>query len=300
MNIEDFKPLNGECRSLLKRLLPADPESCERSWVNLLLYCDSYSWRWFFDGKYLWIASFEEAYSFFPPSENCPPEVVKNFLSGFARLCGDPAAVCGDLPWNYRELFPQASDYLVFKDDPGDYDYIYNLHHQQSFSGSKLRKRHNQVRQFDREYDGIYTAGAVALSDLPEIMQLSARLSGAYWNDASGAEERLALARLAEHWLDDSLELDGVVLKVNGQLAGFSIFSCLNSLLVDIHFEKADRNFCGCGAKLTSVLVEYLLSKGYSFMNREQDLNLEGLRRAKQALDPDRLYRRVSAFLPGN
>ena len=30
-------------------------------------------------------------------------------------------------------------------------------------------------------------------------MQLSARLSGTYWNDASGAEERLALARLAEH-----------------------------------------------------------------------------------------------------
>ena len=99
-------------------------------------------------------------------------------------------------------------------------------------------------------------------------------------------------------WQQPECGLDGIALYADGKLAGFSIFSMLDEQLADIHIEKADRAYPGCGAKVTAVLAEYLQQKNCRFMNREQDLNEEGLRRAKSALDPDHLYRRLRIEYP--
>ena len=266
-------------------------ESCERSWANLLLYGDTYCWRRAVIGNRLWIASFEEHYLFFPLGEFIKPEELKLCWQSFARQTAADAVI-GDVPETYLQHFPQAEKFLELELDMGEADYIYDLEHLQSFAGSKLRKRHNQVRQFEREYLNRWLVKEISFDMLDSIIGFAAQQSVMYWSDSSGLEEKLAFGRLKEVWRIPEAGLAGIALYVEDNLCGFSIYSSLDKCMVDIHFEKADHNYRGCGAKLTAELVNHLLQKKYAFMNREQDLNSDGLRRAKQALDPAKLYKR--------
>ncbi len=268
-------------------------ESCERSWGNLLLYQDTYNWQYCVKDEHLWIASFQEAYIFFPLGNFIAPEELAGYYRNFADFIAEKA-VMGDVPEAYLRAYPSAKDIFELELDPGEADYIYSLEHLQSFSGSKLRKRHNQVRQFDREYENCWQVKSVTFDMLDEIIEFAASQSSGYWTDGTGLEEFLAFRRLKSVWQMPSAGLAGIALYVKNSLAGFSIYSSLNKVLADIHFEKADHAYRGCGAKLTSLLVDDLLKNGYTYMNREQDLNDVGLRRAKQALDPDHLWSRCS------
>lgn len=301
MKKEDFKPLDGSWADIFHKYAAqrlADG-SCERAWCNLRLYCDTYNWQCAECDDRLWIASFESGYIFFPLGELPGVELLAERLQEFAAICGKNI-ICGDIPCNYPELFPEAEKCFEFEFDAGDCDYIYDLAHLHSFSGSKLRKRHNQVRQFEREYEGRFITESISANLLPEVTAMAAAASCGYWHTDSGTEEKLAIAQLEKLWDSADMPLDGVLIRVDGKVAGFSIFSAMNNDMADVHFEKADRSLIGCGAKLTAVLTEYLLQKNYRFMNREQDLNIEGLRRAKLALDPDRMCKRLNTeiFLP--
>ena len=297
MKKSDFRVLDGSEFELFTDFCKENRSfSCERSWANLQLYCDTYNWHCAILHGRLWIASFEAGFIFYPLGENTPPDLLRSELDAFKRICSD-SVTCGDIPYDYTEKYPDAGAFLTLEDDPGDYDYIYDLLHLQSFSGSRLRKRHNQVRQFEREYSECYTVEKISPEKLPQIIQLAADLSSAYWSDSTGEEEKFAFNQLQRLWNDPRAALDGIWLNAGDKLAGFSVFSALDSSTADIHFEKADRNYTGCAAKLTAALVEYLLTKNFRFMNREQDLNEEGLKRAKRALDPVMLYKRLSARL---
>ena len=294
MQISDYKRIDPAFESVYRTFSAANlQESCERSWANLLLYMATYDWHAWVSDDRLWIASFKENYIFFPLGKVIEPEALKVVLGEFALLCGGDF-VCGDVPEDYLALYPHAAELMTFENDPGEADYIYSLEHLQSFSGSKLRKRHNQLRQFDREYENRWFCREIKAGDLAEIRSLAEKLSQTYWSDDTGLEERLAFDRLPEVWNLPSVGLSGIVLYVDDHIAGFSIYSPLTDNMVDVHIEKADHAYRGCGAKLTSELVNTLLRKGFCYMNREQDLNLDGLRRAKCALDPDHLFERLS------
>ena len=272
---------------------PRPSESCEHSLANLLLYRNTYFWRWMVLENRLWIASLEQKYLLFPQGDFPAPEVLKEYWQSFAGQTASDAVI-GDVPEAYLQAFPDAEKYLVLELDMGEADYIYDLEHLQSFAGSKLRKRHFQVRQFEREYENVWECKEITFEMLDSIIEFATQQSIMYWSDASGLEEKLAFDQLKNIWQIPEAALGGIALFVRNNLVGFSIYSPLGEGLADIHFEKADHAYRGCGAKLTAELVKHLLHKNYSFMNREQDLNSDGLRRAKQALDPDHLYKRFT------
>ena len=293
MIFEQFKILEAADYDIIRSFRSFSGESCERSWANLLLYKDTYNWRYKVIDDRLWIVSFEKAYLFFPLGNFPEPELLATFFREFAARFGSDA-VLGDVPSEYIKAFPAVEDHFEFEFDPDEADYIYDLEHLQTMSGSKLRKRRNQVRQFDREYENCWSVEPVRYEMLDEIRAFAGKLSRLYWNEDSGLEEKLSFDRLKTVWQQSGVGLAGIALYVRNSLAGFSIYSPLQENLADIHFEKADHDFVGCGAKLTALLTEHLLKENYRFMNREQDLGDAGLRQAKRALDPDHMYCRAT------
>ena len=288
MKKENFQLLTSENYAAVVEFNKAYPSvSCEWSLSNLLLYCDTYRWHTAVKDGRLWIASFQEQYLFYPKGSPIAPD---EFTRIFRELAADEAGewVCGDVPAD----FAAGSDCSMIC-DPGEADYIYDLEHLASFRGSKLRKRHNQVRQFEREYEERYRVKNIEFDHLDLIINFARNQSGSMWDSPSGTEEKLAFGRLKELWHNADAALAGIMLEVDDVPVGFSIYSPLTADTVDVHFEKADHAYRGCGAKLTAALVEHLLDRKYRFMNREQDLNEPGLRRAKEALDPVRKLERA-------
>ena len=79
------------------------------------------------------------------------------------------------------------------------------------------------------------------------------------------------------------------------QDVGYSIWSLLNHNVADIHFEKAAHSVKGAPQYLTQQCAELLAKSNIKYMNREQDLGSEGIRRAPNSLAQALQYRRFFA-----
>ncbi len=85
----------------------------------------------------------------------------------------------------------------------------------------------------------------------------------------------------------------------NGEAIAFALGSRLNQDTFDIHFEKAREDMDGAYAAINRAFARYLREKypALRWLNREDDLGLEGLRKAKLSYNPDHLVEKYWARL---
>ena len=78
------------------------------------------------------------------------------------------------------------------------------------------------------------------------------------------------------------------MITVDGKYVAYSIGSMINENTADIHFEKADREYDGSYAFVNNSFAKYGFHDA-EYINREEDLGIEGLRKAKLSYYPIRL-----------
>ena len=194
-----------------------------------------------------------------------------------------------DVPESFLDDYPDCDSFFELEYDEGAIDYLFSIEKIASFTGPKLRKKHNLVKQFQANWpyaevrkitrDNISVAAKLA-------EDLNSRLEPCEFLD----EEALALQSAWDHF--EELGLEGIILFAEpGYPAGLSVYSFMPSDTVDIHFEKADHAVKGASQTLTWQLAIALRGRA-KFMNREQDMNEETLRHAKRSLDPERFFKR--------
>jgi len=89
----------------------------------------------------------------------------------------------------------------------------------------------------------------------------------------------------------DELDYKGGAIEMNGRLEAISIGEMLNPETAVIHIEKANPEIPGLYAAINQLFCEKAWSN-VSYINREQDLGIEGLRKAKQSYHPHHLVKK--------
>ena len=287
----NFRPLTFADEPLLRRYLnTADSLSCEMSLANLLLWLpDTGSIYAEYKGRLL-IAAVGDEMLFFPLGENFSPGELAEIFA-VIRAMGIRVKEIYDVPPDYIADNPALRDYFQVEQSPDYADYIYELPKLVEMSGSRLRKKRNLIRQFERDYPDA-ELWEITRDNFAEFIELSHRLFAATVRTATLEQEMLIWPMVEKNFFAPELGLGSLTLSVNGRMIGFAIFSPLGQRCYDIHFEKVDHNFKGAGQYLVRALAEKLCNLGGRLMNREQDLGLPGLRQAKETLDPVLLYRR--------
>lgn len=109
--------------------------------------------------------------------------------------------------------------------------------------------------------------------------------------------EQTALKRAFTHF--GALGLDGLVLYDGERVLAFSMASPLLEDTMDVHFEKAREDVDGAYAAINQAFAQHLRNKypHIRFLDREEDMGLEGLRQAKLSYCPDRLAEKCWARL---
>ena len=104
--------------------------------------------------------------------------------------------------------------------------------------------------------------------------------------DASAAlvAENDAIVQVLECW-DRLPELMGGAIWLDGHIVAYTVAEALDDEMLVVHFEKAHTNLDGCYQAINQQFLEHD-GQGYSYVNREQDLDEEGLRRAKLSYNP--------------
>ena len=93
--------------------------------------------------------------------------------------------------------------------------------------------------------------------------------------------------------------MEGLLLICDGKVIAMTMGSALSNDTFDIHFEKATEGYDGAYAAINREFARYLREKypALQWLNREDDMGLEGLRKAKLSYYPDQLIEKWWACL---
>ena len=236
------------------------------------------------------------------------------WITDNARATGRPLEFClVDEPRAQilREYFKTAGangaeSALHFTENRGDSDYIYSAESLATLAGNQYRKKRNHVSRFNRTYgqfelqeitaENAGVALEIEKSWLKSVAGDSAceptcDCAEAAWAERSEDEksrmaEYCAIVEALENF--DALGMKGAVLYVEGKAVGMTMASEIAPGAWDILFEKVIGEYADNGgyAVINKMFAERLVADGAKFINREEDIGLEGLRKAKLSYYP--------------
>lgn len=170
--------------------------------------------------------------------------------------------------------------------DPDQSDYVYRVDDLIHLSGRKYHQKKNHLNQFLNSHDFECRRLDQDLVQSVLAMQESWCRMRECALDPSLSDEDRAVYEALTHF--GRLDYQGLALLMNGRVEAFSLGEPLNPDTVVIHFEKANPDIRGLYAVINQRFLQDVWS-GFTFVNREQDLGVEGLRRAKESYHPDHM-----------
>ena len=198
------------------------------------------------------------------------------------RLVAMTAADCALV----EELYPGK---FRFHPDRTFCDYVYSMDKLADLPGRKYQRKRNHVNRFYQDHPDC------KIAEINETMLPAVKAMAEAWYEKRLAAEpqgdfdmeRTALHRALENWAE--LGLTGLVLMEKGAIIAMTAGSFLNETTFDVHFEKALDD--GAYAVINQAFARHLREKypALQWLNREDDMGIEGLRKAKLSYHPDRL-----------
>ncbi len=226
-----------------------------------------------------------------------------------ARESGRPLEFClVDEP--RAQILRENFDTLHFEENRGDSDYIYSAEGLATLAGNQYRKKRNHISRFTRTY-GQFELREISPANIADALEVEKRWLNveslgesdvpdcectcecreAAWAERSEDEksrlsEYCAIVEAIEHF--DELGMKGAVLYVEGKPVGMTMASEIAPGAWDIHFEKVIDEYAVNGgyAIINKLFAERLVAAGAKSINREEDINIEGLRKAKLSYYP--------------
>ena len=195
---------------------------------------------------------------------------------------------------HYRDLLPGR--FLFLRDRATD-DYVYRVEALAQLSGRRFHGKKNHVNRFNREQAGHFEIVPMSPDFTEEALELLQYIDAK--KQVTGFEAGM-LQMEADVLRDilpkfEPLGLEGVALRIDGRLQAYAFGGPLGDNTIVEHIEKANVDFPGIYQKLNQAFCEAMLGK-YEYINREEDMGLEGLRKAKSSYKPCRMVEKYIAM----
>ena len=187
-----------------------------------------------------------------------------------------------------NEAYPDKYSFIC---DLGDWDYLYTRESLANLSGKKYEKKRNHVSQFARAYQDVHFE---ALSDNTEGDALAIAES---WLLEHGDSPELRMEyREISHGMAHrkALGILGGVLYVGAEPVGMTAATEISPGVLDVHFEKVVGDYARNGGYAV-INQQFAQSVDAQWLNREEDINLPGLRKAKLSYQPAMLLEKYCA-----
>ncbi len=223
-------------------------------------------------------------------------ESLKSTLSTLKAHCDSEG-----YPLVLMALAPQCCEYLEqifpnafqFFNDRASCDYLYLREKLATLSGKKLQSKRNHINKFEKLYPN-YTSELINETNIAECLNLERAWFESRERKNGENDEFEMIERMLGNF--EALGLLGVLLRVEGKLVAFSVGSPINETTFCVHIEKALSEYEGAFAMINRTFAR-LIPEQYIYVNREEDLGLEGLRKSKLSYRPELLLDKGVAML---
>jgi hypothetical protein len=195
-----------------------------------------------------------------------------------------------DVPEPLVRLLPESlSPKIRLTELRDEWEYVYSVQELVELKGGKYAAKRAHVKAFFENCKWEYRS--LLPEDFPELLAFQKEWCArrdCKENPLLCAED-CAIRRALESW--SILPLTGATLRVDGKVAAYTIGEELSPDMIDIRFEKADSEHTGIYQALNRLFLERQ-GQTYQWVNREEDMGNEGLRKAKMSYHPGRFLKK--------
>lgn len=294
IKFKDITPKDKE--TITSYTLCSNRRNCDLSFSNLC------SWRFLYNTQFavyegfllirFWVA--DELVYMMPIGQGDLHTVIQTLIDDAHHekqpfcMLGISTEMCTEL----EELMPGAFEFTTDRDYA---DYLYLRNDLATLAGKKLQPKRNHVNRFKKTHPD-YQYLPITRDNIQECLDLEAKwcLANNCDQHEGTGNERRALVYALHHF--EELGLNGGILRVNGQTVAFTFGMPINQDTFGIHVEKADTSIEGSYAMINYEFANHL-PDSFIYLNREEDLGIEGLRKAKLSYQPALLLEKYSACL---
>ena len=275
----NFKKIELCDKDILLPFLQSSGElTCELSFANLLVWQPLYNNCYYIEGDILYLKSYDdniETYSL-------PFGDITKGMQRIVEHVGHLPAIWAQAGKRFDKFKELYGEYYDIFESRNEFDYIYNSSDLINLSGKKYHSKRNHISSFSKKHNWHYEE--ISNTNLESVKRCAKKWYSQY-NDMD--EELKNEMHGVELMLDnmDTLDIAGGAIVVNDEIVAFTLGSAINEQIYNIHTEKALSGFDTAYSVINREFAARNLAD-YQYINREDDLGIEGLRRAKLSYKP--------------
>ncbi len=289
-------------------------ELSDKPWVNeCLKHANSMNCEYTFGNMFIWTQTYHTEIAHYHDFLICrwgeAPHIAYSvplgegdFTDAVLQIINDAKSL-GCVPRIYgvtasymlmmQEAFTGKFDYHF---DEGYHDYIYSVEKMTNLSGKKYHGKRNHISNFKKNYPD-WSFEEISEKNISECLAMHMRWiedkSSSEEMDEDYAEELLAVKTAFGSYQE--LEWKGGLIRVGGEVVAYTMGEAQqNGKCFVTHFEKASADIQGAYPIINQEFTRHCL-QSYEYVNREEDLGIEGLRKAKQSYRPEIILEKCEA-----
>jgi len=284
--LNQYRPLTLADQDLINQYLSlVDYRLSNYNFLNLWMYTKWLPVYYYQQDDILFLSSYYGGhyFSFMPLCKKDKLLTAFSLIESHYQACG--------LPFIYAAFQQEYADLVLSRHDDFEkrayrenFDYIYDISRFRNFGGKKLQKKRNHLNAFYQNYPN-FVYQEIAPNNIDKVRTFVENWYSkkeAIYLDYDQEANNLVLDNYSQ------LAIKGACILIEDEVQGFIISSWQGKDTMQVNIEKANNDYRG----IYQVLLKEFLAREFKtaqYMNREDDLGLENLRKAKLSYRPDLL-----------
>ncbi len=287
----NFQPIELQDKRVIEKCLAHhNYQSCDLCFANL------YAWKFRFGTEYaivgetLFIRFRDEIGSpfYLMPIGKMPLEKAFDLIIDDARQTGNTFAVKGVSSAMYNDIQQAMPDKFRYVHNRDNAEYIYLTERLKTLTGKKLQSKRNHINRFKTDNPDWEYFPLTSRHELDECLQMLEQ-----WEDVKASagtdglsDDYIATRTMLQQFFE--LDLCGGAIRVQGKVVAFALGEPVNTDTYVVHVEKAYAALNGSYAIINQQTAEHCAAH-FKYINREEDMGIENLRKAKLSYQPEYL-----------
>jgi len=284
MKEPQFKIVGLEDKPIIDKYLKEyPPQISELTFTNIYAWRNTHSCEYKIIDDHLLVSFFEKnSRNFYPPVGKNPSEAIKRILAEY------PNSVFSRVQKSIAEPFSSDSSGFSVEHQREMDDYVYGIMELAELKGEKHRSKRRFAEKCEEKYKPeVCELSQETVMDFLKMQEKWCNLRACTENESLDAEDS-ALKEALKNYKE--LGFFGICVKIQGKIESYAIGEILNNDTFVEHFEKANTEYEGIYQFTLNAFAKKILSNPLfshlKFLNREEDLGVEGLRKAKESWKP--------------
>jgi hypothetical protein len=269
-------------------------KTSDYSFVNLWGWAEEYGLAWAWSDNLVWIKQTVPQELYWAP--------VGLWQDADWRRCFDEhfttKTIFSRIPETLLQIWKNTVIHLItIQESRGDWDYLYSVTDLIELKGKHFHNKKNLLNQFKKNYDFEYVHFGTDM--IHKAMQMQE--DWCVWRDCESSEvlaaENRVISRILSKW-ETIQVLTGAAIIVDQTMVAYTIAESFTKDTLVIHFEKGNQEYKGVYQAINQMFLEHSGNK-FEWVNREQDLDNQGLRKAKLSYNPVDFLKKYRVILNG-